>query len=73
MATGHQKNLVPPTMKKDIDHLCVIDYYAAFCTLLAVSISGHQILKHLCNFYEPQMQLQIVRILAIIPVSTVCG
>ena len=53
-----------------MDDLCAIDIFAGICTFTAVSISGHQILKHLCNFYEAQIQLQIIRILAIIPVSS---
>lgn len=28
-------------------------------------------MKHLCNFYEPQIQLQIIRILLIIPVYSI--
>lgn len=33
-------------------HVKLIDYFASLCTFTAVLISGHQILKHLCNFNE---------------------
>ena len=46
-----------------------IDKFASYCTIIAVCIAGYQIIQHLRNYNEPQIQLQIIRILAIIPVS----
>lgn len=49
--------------------LSAVDMFAGVCTLVAVSISGYQITRHLLHFNEQKIQLQIIRILAIIPVS----
>ena len=52
-----------------LKNLSVVDMFAGACTLVAVSISGYQITRHLLHFNEQKIQLQIIRILAIIPVS----
>ena len=49
--------------------LSIVDMFAGACTLVAVSISGYQITRHLLHFNEQKIQLQIIRILVIIPVS----
>ena len=49
--------------------LSMVDMFAGACTLVAVSISGYQITRHLLHFNEQKIQLQIIRILVIIPVS----
>lgn len=45
------------------------DEVATFCTVLSLLISGYQITRHLANYTEPALQLYIVRILMMIPVS----
>ena len=47
----------------------LIDEFASVCTVISVCIAGYQIIQHIRHFNEPQIQLQIIRILAIIPVS----
>jgi hypothetical protein len=43
----------------------------AICTLISLSISCFQISKHLLNYTEPHLQLYIIRILMMIPVSSI--
>lgn len=45
------------------------DVFATVCTVTAVLLASYQIIQHLRHFNEPQIQLQIIRILMIIPVS----
>lgn len=47
------------------------EIFATICTLIAVFIAGYQIIQHLRHFNEPHVQLQIIRILVIIPVSEI--
>jgi hypothetical protein len=65
--SAHSEDIGDPETEF-LEHHCSLDYFAALCTVCALLISGHQILMHLIKFYEPQIQLQVIRILAIIPV-----
>lgn len=51
-------------------HAAFVDNFGGFCTLLSCGIAGYQIIQHLRNYTQPQIQLQIIRILAMIPVSS---
>ena len=46
-----------------------IEQVATVSTVCALVISGHQIIKHLTNFTEPNLQRYIIRILLMIPVT----
>jgi len=41
------------------------------CTLLSCGIAGYQIVQHLRHYNQPAIQLQIIRILSMIPVYQV--
>jgi len=45
------------------------DEVATTCTVASLLISGYQIVHHLSNYSEPHLQLYIIRILMMIPVS----
>lgn len=45
------------------------DEVATTCTVASLLISGYQIVRHLSNYSEPHLQLYIIRILMMIPVS----
>ena len=46
------------------------DEVATTCTVASLLISGYQIVRHLSNYSEPHLQLYIIRILMMIPVSS---
>jgi len=50
--------------------LLMMDYFGTICTIVAIGISGQQIFCHLRHLNEPKVQLQVIRILFIVPVST---
>lgn len=45
------------------------DIFGMVCTLLSCGIAGYQIVQHLRHYNQPAIQLQIIRILSMIPVS----
>ena len=45
------------------------DNFGLICTVLSCGIAGYQILQHLRFYNQPAIQLQIIRILTMIPVS----
>jgi predicted tellurium resistance membrane protein TerC len=50
------------------DEMSPSDMFATVCTALAVLLASYQIIQHLRHFNEPSVQLQIIRILVMIPV-----
>jgi len=46
-----------------------VPLFVNLCTLAALSISSYSILNHACNYNEPRLQLYIIRILMMVPVS----
>ena len=47
----------------------IADNLGTICTVISCGIAGFQIMQHLRYYTQPQIQLQIIRILAIIPVG----
>jgi hypothetical protein len=45
------------SMNDFLKNLSVVDMFAGACTLVAVSISGYQITRHLLHFNEQKIQL----------------
>lgn len=44
------------------------DVFGMVCTLVSCGIAGYQIIQHLRYYSQPAIQLQIIRILSMIPV-----
>lgn len=62
-------NEVIAKAQQHADQMGPTDIFASICTLTACVIAGYQMIQHLRHFNEPQVQLQVIRILMIIPVS----
>ena len=45
------------------------DGFGLVCTVLSCGIAGYQVIQHLRYYTQPAIQLQIIRILSMIPVS----
>ena len=73
--SGHLKSFSKASVEQSFNplewtYIELIDKFASVCTVIAVCIAGYQIIQHLRHFNEPQVQLQVIRILFIIPVSS---
>lgn len=71
-------SLTPPTMTTESttvrktfysSHAAFVDTFGGVCTILSCGIAGYMIMQHLRYYHQPAIQLQIIRILAMIPVS----
>lgn len=51
--------------------MAIQDEVATVCTVASLLISGYQIAMHLLHYNEPYLQLYIIRILMMIPVSEI--
>lgn len=72
--SGHENTFAKSSVEQSFNplewtYIELIDKFASVCTVIAVCIAGYQIIQHLRHFNEPQVQLQVIRILFIIPVS----
>ena len=71
-------NTLSPEIQKDIINnslpFFIFNEYAligGICSAIALILATHQIIMHLYFFNEPKLQLFIVRILLMVPVSKI--